>query len=180
MKKLTLVSLLLFSAFIAFGQDTAAFTKNDAIMYGTASEKRDQDALWNKAGYELYRLIGYKEYYANGIASYLQTNGYNMDDTRDIKGGSIFVFSQRVGMGTPPKIYLKYWVNRQKRITAVRITGYPYGLASLFVSYWPTDIQWPATAALKRGVVATKMLIDEKITFNYAGATPFIEISKTP
>jgi hypothetical protein len=177
MRKLLFIAFLFMGFVCANAQDTT-FTKNDAIMYGTLKEKTDQNALWNKAGYELYRLIGFKEFYANGIASYLQMNGYNMDDTRDIKGGSLFVFSQRIGMGQPPKIYLKYMVNKQKRITAVRITGYPYGLASLFVRYWPTDIQWPSTANLKRGIVATKMLIDEKITYNYAGVTPFIEISK--
>lgn len=177
MKRIILSICLLITCYAAFSQDTT-WTKTDAKLYGTPKEKSEQNALWNKAGYELYRLIGFKEYYANGLATYLQNNGYNMDETKDIKGGSLFVFSPRIGTGTPPKLYFKYWVNADKRITKVVITGYPYGLASLFVSYWPTDVQWASTESLKKGVIASKMLVDETITYNNKGAAPFIEISK--
>ena len=176
--KLKLTTLLLFTALATFAQDTA-WTKGKAAVFGTQKEKHDQDALFQRDGYEIYRLIGYKEYYANGISSYLQTHGYSLHDTRKVAGvGTEFVFDQQISMGHDPQIYFKYWVNADKRITKVRITGYPYGLASLFVNYWPTDIQWTSTAQLRHGVIAKKMLIDERITFNYGGVEPFIEVTK--
>jgi hypothetical protein len=178
MKKYLLFAAFIFACFSSFSQTVKTWTKTDSEWYGTPKEKAEQEGISNKVGYELYRLIGFKEYYANGLASYLQENGYNMDDAKDIKGGSIFVFSQRVGTGSAPKLYIKYMVNSQKRITSMRITGYPMGLASLFVSYWPTDIQWSSVETLKKGVIATKMLINESITYNSAGAAPFIEITK--
>ncbi|UOE47997.1 hypothetical protein MTO98_26660 [Mucilaginibacter sp. SMC90] len=179
MKKPILVTLFILAGAYCYAQtDTAKWTKTDAKWYGTPKEKREQQALWDKAGYELYRLIGYKEYYANGIATYLQANGYNMDETRYIKGGSEFIFAPRISTGGEPKLYLKYWVNADKRITKVKITGHPVGLARLFIQYWPTDIQWTSTAQLHNGVVAKKMLIDETITYNNKTGVPFIEISK--
>lgn len=164
-------------ACFVFAQDST-FTKAETKLYGSPKEKAEQVALRQKAGYELYRLIGFKEYYANGIASFLQMNGYNLDDTKAAGNQTTFVFTPRVGMGKPPKLYFKYWVNTDKRITKVQLSGYPDALAKLFVFYWPTDAQWANVAQLKKGTVAKKMLIDEAITYNSKGGAPFIEVSK--
>ncbi|MEO3407103.1 hypothetical protein AAFN85_24515 [Mucilaginibacter sp. CAU 1740] len=159
----------------------AVWTKADEELYGSQAEKVHQDMIERQAGYSLVRIIGFKEYYTNEISSYLQQNGYRLEDSPDRKGSFNYVFSPSyIGTQKAPKLRMSFMVNQSHRVTSGTITGSLFDLASLFLYYWPQSAEWRTRAQLKRGVVAQKHNFGDLITFGWNGVTPVIRITKDP
>jgi hypothetical protein len=79
-------------------------------LYGSQQEYKDQVALREKSGYDLYRILGYKSYYTNGPSSFLQqSQNYSMDATQK-RGKMVYTLSRKNAEGKTGKMYFNFWV----------------------------------------------------------------------
>jgi len=183
MKKLFTLLLITYG-FATYAQDTT-FTKAEATLYGTKAEKVHQEAISRQSQNRfLSRFIGFKMYYVDNIATYLQTNmEYASADGSNPKGYFIEVLSKKgiyIGKIKPPKIVLKFAIDKDERIKSGVISGRFADLARLFIYYWPMSAEWTSEVQLKPGVAAQKHCFGDLITFNWVGITPFIKVTKDP
>ena len=177
MKKL-LLSLLIIFFFFTTNAQKPAWSKVYEQVYGSEKEYQDQRALRDNIGYELYRLIGFKSFYTNGPSSFLQQKQLFAMDAAESKGKMVYTLSKKSNNFRSEKLYLTYWLDENDRVTKARFKGEPAMLAYLFLNYWPGNTDWTEISQFKKGTVAEKRLLDEKIVFNYKGGSPFIEISR--
>lgn len=182
MKNLITVVLLL-CGFAGYSQDTTRLNKD--TEYGTLAERVHQESIERQShGHYLCRLIGFKGYYLNKIATYLQVyKDFTLNDTPDKQGYFVYDFSKNMiymGKVKPPKMILTFAVDKSERIKSGVINGRFNDLADLFINYWPMDAEWNSEMQLKRGVVAQKHSFGDLITFNWSGITPYIKVTKDP
>jgi hypothetical protein len=182
MKTLITVILLSLAYATTYAQapaDSTKWSKFEKDMFGTPAEKREQDAISNKAGHELYRFIGYKWYYVDGLAGWLQMHGYSESDVRQpTKTLTQYIFMPKIHQGKVQPVRMNISIGKNDRTTRVLLTGPFNALAKIFLTYWPTDPQFNDEVALKGSSVAQKMLIDEKITFHNSAGSCSIVVSK--
>lgn len=175
--KRILLPILLFIASATYAQKQ--WTATDEKVYGTQQEYNDQEAISKKVSHgNLYRLIGFKQYYANGLSLWLQERGYTSSEAPERPGHEVYIFKKNyVGSVKPENIVMTLGLNND-RISSAKIDGSFADLAQLFLYYWPTSPDFADAAKLKPGVLAQKQLVNETITFNYKGKKPVIEISR--
>jgi len=166
-------------------QDTS-WTKNDAVLYGTKSEKVYQEAIENQSRHHfLCRYVGFKQYYVNDLTAYLQLNrNFTIDDTPEKPGYDVYVLSKNgvhIGNMKVPKMYLTFGVNKQGRITSGKISsGLIADMVDLFLNYWPQDATYASAEQLKPGVAAIKHCYGDLISFMWYDTKAVITITKDP
>ncbi len=117
----------------------------------------------------MYQLLGYKSYFTNGPASYLQqTKGYALKES-DSENCMTYTLTNKADKSTG--FILKFWTDGEDRITKAKFYGNKQQLAELFANYWPSEEK--ETVA---GSIAEKKFLNEKIVFNYSSNKPFIEV----
>jgi hypothetical protein len=174
--------LLIFTAssFLSNAQDTTNWTKDKLETFGTKAEVIHQQSIRNQSDHhDLFRLIGFKQFYANGISSYIQAD---MDFTlNDNKGGdNVYVFEKNgVFMGVKqPRLIANYNISKDGRIVSARITGMFADLAKLFLTYWPQSADFAIAVQLKPGTAAVKHCYGDLISFKWIQGKPIIFITK--
>ena len=168
MKKLGLFLSLTFCALLVKAQDNNAWNSFNGKIYGTELEYKKQINLREKAGYELYQLLGYKSYFTNGPASYLQqTKGFTLKES-ETENCIIYTLTNKADKSA--KFVLKFWTDDEDRITKAKFYGNKQQLAELFANYWPSEKETVA------GSITEKQFLTEKIVFNYSSDKPFIEV----
>ncbi|WP_295714350.1 hypothetical protein [Mucilaginibacter sp.] len=168
---------------IAVSAQNENFAKQDEKMYGTPAEKAHQDDIARQSNNRfLSRLVGFKMYYADNLSTYLQMNmDYSLGDAPDSKGYFTEILTKKgvyIGKIKPPKMVLKFAIDKDERIKSGVINGRFADLANLFINYWPMSAEWNSEVQLKPGVAAQKHCFGDLITFNWVGATPFIKVTK--
>ncbi len=169
MKKAALILSLTFSFLLLKAQTINSWNNFNGKLYGTEQEYQKQIGIRDKAGYELYQLLGYKSYFTNGLTAYLQqTKGYTLKSS---ESKSCITYTLTGKEDKSDKVILKFWINEEDRITKAKFYGNKDRLSNLFLSYWPT-----AEKETSEGAVAEKKFLNERIVFNYSGNKPYIEV----
>jgi len=175
MKKV-FISTILFLVFSAAVAQEQAWPKAYEQVYGTQQEYNGQTALRKMMGYDFYRLIGFKSFYTNGPSGFLQQARNFSMDASESKNRLVYKLTKKDRSGKSGRFYLTYWLDNDDRVTKARFSGDLQELAYLFLNYWPSNTDWTDAAQLKKGVLAEKEILGEKVIFNYKSSKPFIEI----
>ena len=179
MKKL-LFALMMFAGLTAQAQDTT-WTKSDTKTYGSKAEKLHEDMIRSGSdNHFLYRFIGFKQFYDQGISDFLQSYQFTFTDAINKPGFNTYILTKNgVYLGTGPvKIYITFYHDKEERITSGNVKGPLLTLAAIFLNYWPQDAIWRSTDQLKPGVVAIKHCYGDLISFTWVGNQPVIAITK--
>ena len=178
----------MFVAFTADAQkkveyDSMAVETIDGVQVelGTAAEYREQQGWSDRTNNKyLCRLIGFKEYWITRLTAYMHDElrlGLSKSTT-DKSGNRILIFAPVASLGNPKKVYVKYGINDDDRITYLSITGDLNNLIKLFAWYWPSTVNVYSESDLKKGKIFFKYMYVEKISFDWTGSDPVIKLTK--
>lgn len=175
MKKLLFILL----AAISCGAYAQEWSATDAKVYGEQAEYKAQMELAKKTrNRNLYRLVGFTPYYANGLSLWMQDRGFTSKTLEAPASQEVYLFTKNyVGSVKPTDVKLVLNLNKS-RVANAKIYGSFTDLAQLFLYYWPTSADYADSSKLKQGTIAQKQLIDEVVRFNYSQKEPFIEVVK--
>ncbi|WP_113638979.1 hypothetical protein [Nubsella zeaxanthinifaciens] len=174
--KQVLFILLTALTFSAYAQEWSA---TDQKVYGNQTEYKAQMELAKKSKHRnLYRLVGFTPYYANGLSLWMQDRGFTSQSLEAPANQEVYLFAKNyVGSVKPTDV--KLVLNLQNsRVANAKIYGSFSDLAQLFLYYWPTSADYADSSKLKQGTIAQKQVVDEIVRFNYSQKEPFIEVLK--
>jgi len=172
---------LLCLALASKAQDTSKWTNDKLALFGTKAEVVHEQNIRNQSdSHYLFRLIGFKQFYANGLSAFIQSD---MDFTvLDTKASNVYLFEKNgVFIGNKPsKIKAVFALDNDGRIVSVKITALFGDLAKLFLTYWPQSADYAVVTQLKPGTAAVKHCYGDLISFKWVNGLPVIYVTKDP